>query len=58
METGNRAASACGFAVGGLAMPRRHRHILRARSRLIAWNNCCDKAFKLRRKWSAPDRLI
>jgi hypothetical protein len=21
---------------------------------LDCWNNCCDKAFKIRRKWSAP----
>ena len=46
----------CGFAVAGLALPDVNRHILRSRCRFDCWNNCCDKAFKLRRKWRAPNR--
>jgi hypothetical protein len=37
-------------------MPQVNRHTLR-RS-MQGWNNCCDKAFKLRRKWRAPNRPI
>jgi hypothetical protein len=47
--------SGCDLAVEGLAMAEVSRHILHLPMRFDCWNNCCDKAFKLRRKWSAPN---